>query len=281
MASRPVMRTAPTPGRLDASAGSAGSAVTLACRALVYRRAQARILDAIDLDFAPGENVSLLGVNGAGKSTLLRLLLGLIAPAAGEVLLDGRPLGAWRRRDIARRLAYVPQSHVAAFPYTVLQAVTLGRVPHAGLGRALTQDDRDAIDAALERLDIAHLAHRDYTLLSGGERQRVLLARALAQQASMLVMDEPLSGLDFGHQLRMLTLFAELAADGYTILHTSHRPDDAFHGSTRAILLDRGRVIADGAPHTVVDARAISTLYGVPVAQADVGRYRFFLHDAS
>ncbi|MGI4983154.1 MAG: ABC transporter ATP-binding protein [Janthinobacterium lividum] len=270
----------PAPGRLAGSAGSAGPAITLACRALVYRRAHARILDAIDLDFAAGENVSLLGVNGAGKSTLLRLLLGLIAPAAGEVRLDGRPLGAWRRRDIARRLAYVPQSHVAAFPYTVLQMVTLGRVPHAGLGRALARDDRDAIDAALERVDLAHLAHRDYTRLSGGERQRVLLARALAQQAPMLVMDEPLSGLDFGHQLRMLTLFAELAADGYTILHTSHRPDDAFHGSTRAILLDRGRVIADGAPHAVVDAAAISALYGIPVAQADVDRYRFFLHDA-
>lgn len=251
---------------------------TLECRDIVFRRGASLVLDRVSLEVRPGEVVSLLGVNGAGKSTLLRIMLGLLTPASGEVLLNGKPLGAYRRRDIAQRVAYVPQTHVASFPYTVEQMVALGRVPHAGIGRALASRDYDAIHASLARLEIAHLAQRAYTELSGGERQRVLLARALAQQASVLVMDEPLTGLDFGHQLRMLSLFRELAADGYAILNTTHRPDDAFDGTSRAVLLDHGRVIADGPPQEVIDARSISALYDVAVEQIDAGSRRFFMH---
>lgn len=250
---------------------------TLACRDIVYRRSQRLILDGVSLSVQAGEIVSLLGVNGAGKSTLLRILLGLLPAESGTVMLNGAPVSTLRRKAIAQCVAYVPQLHVAHFPYTVAQIVALGRVPHLGLGRTLRQADHAAIDAALARLDIAHLAARNYMALSGGERQRVLLARALAQQARILVMDEPLTGLDYGHQLRMLSLLAELAAEGYAILNTTHRPDDAFHGATRAVLLERGRVIADGAPRDVIDARAISKLYDIAVNQLDVERYRFFV----
>lgn len=250
---------------------------TLACRDIVYRRSHALILDGVSLSVQAGEIVSLLGVNGAGKSTLLRILLELLPAESGTVVLNGTPISKQRRQAIARCVAYVPQLHVAHFPYTVSQIVALGRVPHLGLGRTLRSDDHAAIDAALARLDIAHLAARNYMALSGGERQRVLLARALAQQARILVMDEPLTGLDYGHQLRMLSLLATLAAEGYAILNTTHRPEDAFHGATRAVLLERGRVIADGAPRDVIDARAISKLYDVAVDQLDVERYRFFV----
>jgi iron complex transport system ATP-binding protein len=153
---------------------------SLMCRDIVYRRASALILDRVSLAVAAGEVVSLLGVNGAGKSTLLRIMLGLLRPESGDVLLNGSPLKAYSRRQVARHVAYVPQTHVACFPYTVEQIVALGRMPHAGLGRALTSSDRGAVEAALSRLEITHLARCAYTELSGGERQRVMLARALA-----------------------------------------------------------------------------------------------------
>ncbi|WP_414449314.1 ABC transporter ATP-binding protein [Burkholderia sp. 22PA0099] len=252
------------------------AAASLACEGLRFRRGAASVLDGIDLHLRGGELVALLGVNGAGKSTLLRLLFGAARPAAGRVLLDGTPLAHQRRRDIARRIAYVPQHHVPALPHTVEQIVALGRLPHTGLRQRLRGADRDAIDTALERMQVAALADRDYAALSGGERQRVLLARALAQDAPILLMDEPLTGLDYGHQLRLHALLADLAREGYAILHTTHRPDDACHAATRVVVLDRGRLAADGAPHDVLDATAIGALYGTPVEQFDIAGSRFF-----
>jgi iron complex transport system ATP-binding protein len=249
---------------------------SLACEDIVFRRGAARVLDGVGLPLRGGELVALLGVNGAGKSTLLRVLLGVARPAAGRVLLDGVPLARLSRREIARRIAYVPQHHVPALPCTVEQIVSLGRLPHAGLMRRPRGEDRDAIDAALERMRITALAHRDYTALSGGERQRVLLARALAQGAPILLMDEPLTGLDYGHQLRLQALLAELASDGHAILHTTHRPDDACHAATRVVVLDGGRIAADGAPREVLDAAAIGALYDTRVEQIDIDGSRFF-----
>jgi len=244
---------------------------SLACHGIAFRRGQALVLDDVSLSIAPGEVV------GAGKSTLLRIMLGLLTPDAGTVTLDGRALGSHGRRQIAAAIAYVPQSHVATFPYSVRQIVAMGRVPHAGLALALGARDNEAIDAALARLRIGHLAQRSYTALSGGERQRVLLARALAQQARFLVMDEPLTGLDFGHQLRLLALLAELAADGYAILNTTHMPEQALSGATRAVLLEQGRVLADGPPRDVITAATMNAFYDISLQQIDVGRHRFFV----
>lgn len=257
----------------------------LACKALTYRRGAQIVLDGVDLSVRSGEVVSLLGVNGAGKSTLLRLLLGLSKPSGGGVLLDGRPLESYRRNDIAKRIAYVPQSHQATFPYTVRQMVSLGRVPHrsigsmAGLGGALRDADRMAIDAALARLQIGMLAERPYTALSGGERQRVMLARALAQGATILVLDEPMTGLDYGHQARLIRLLASLAREGYAVLNTSHHPDHVLDGATRAVLLQQGRIVADGLPRDVIDATSMAALYGVGLRQVDVDGHRFFRAD--
>lgn len=250
----------------------------LACRDVTVRRAHATVLDGVSFAVRAGELVSLLGVNGAGKSTLLRVLLGLIAPDTGEVLLHGETLHRQRRRAIARQVAWVPQHHAPQFPYTVEQIVALGRLPHLGfaLWRAPRTHDRDAVHAALDAMQIAHLAQRDYGALSGGERQRALLARALAQGARVLLLDEPFSGLDYGHHLRLLDRLARLAADGYAIVNTTHRPDDACNVSTRVALLDGGRLVADGAPREVLDARAVSALYRARVEQIDVDGQRFF-----
>jgi iron complex transport system ATP-binding protein len=234
------------------------------------------VLDRLRFALHPGELVSVLGVNGAGKSTLLRALLGLLDGTEGDVLLHGVPLQQYRRRDIAQRIAWVPQQHAPQFPYTVEQIVALGRLPHAGLLRPPGAADRAAIHDALGAMQVDHLADRDYSTLSGGERQRVMLARALAQGARILLLDEPFAGLDFGQHLRLLQRLAELARSGYAIVHTHHRPDDACNVSTRVVLLEHGRISADGPPRDVLDAQAVTRLYGTPVEQIDLDGQRFF-----
>ncbi len=237
----------------------------LSARDLRFCRGRREILAGVDLDLGPGEVVSLLGANGAGKTTLLRLLLGFERPAGGSILLDGRPLATWRRRDLARHLAYVPQAHAAPFPYPVEDVVGLGQLAARGLLRAPGTADRAAVTATLSRLGIARLAKRPYTEISGGERQLVLIARALVQQARLLILDEPLAGLDFGNQIRLLDRLAHLAAEDIGILLTTHHPDLAAARSTRVAVLAGGRITDDGAPAAVVTEETIRRLYGVEV----------------
>ncbi|MGY4494212.1 ABC transporter ATP-binding protein [Pseudomonas sp. TE3610] len=252
------------------------SAPLLQAEGLGYHLNGRSLLEGISLSVQPGDCIALLGANGAGKSTLLKILLGLVKPASGQVRLNGQPLAALDRRSIARQLAYVPQNHVPSFPYSVRQIVTQGRLPITGLGRAPDADDLAAVDRALHELGIDHLALRTYTELSGGERQLVLIARALVQQARMILLDEPVTGLDFGHQLRLLERLQHLAASGLAILTTSHRPEQALAGANRAWVLHQRQLIADGPPHQVIDAGLMQRLYGVPVRQIDSDHHRFF-----
>lgn len=224
------------------------------------------VLRGVSVSVAPGEIVSLLGANGSGKSTLLRLLLGLLRPKSGTVSLNGRLLAQHPPREQARYLAYVPQTHAAPFPYTVLEIAVLGRLPHTGLVRSPTPHDYDVALQTLDRLGVAHLAERPYTEISGGERQLTLIARALAQGARILVMDEPVSGLDYGNQLRFLQHLRDLAADGYAVIKTTHHPEHALLASTRVVLLSDGSVVGDGPPGEAVTPEAIHKLYRVDVS---------------
>lgn len=221
------------------------------------------------LSVRPGEVTALLGANGAGKSTLLRLLLGLVRPHKGEVALDGRALDGWSRRELAQRLAYVPQVHATPFPYTVEQVALLGRLAGNGLFGAASAEDRDQVADTLTRLGIARLARRPYTEISGGERQLVLIARALVQGARLLVMDEPVSGLDYGHQMRLLERLRNLADEGYGILKTTHYPDHALLAAHRVAVMMDGRIVASGLPAEVITPALIRRLYQLEVA---VGR---------
>lgn len=238
---------------------------SLRARDVHFAFRQRLVLTGANLDLHTGEVVALLGANGAGKSTLLRLLLGLLRPTSGEVRLEERALGRWNRREIARRLAYVPQVHATPFPYTVHEVVLLGRLPAGSLFRAPGREDREMADSVLERLGIAHLATRPYTEISGGERQLTLIARALAQGARLLILDEPATGLDYGHQLRLLERLGRLAGEGYGVLMTTHHPEHALIASTRVLLMRSGRIEADGTPADVVTAATIQQLYGVRV----------------
>ncbi|THF63955.1 ABC transporter ATP-binding protein [Pseudothauera nasutitermitis] len=223
------------------------------------------VLAGASLALAAGERVCLLGANGAGKSTLLRILLGLQRPDRGSVTVDGTALAGWHRRQLARRVAYVPQVHVAPFPYTVRQVALMGRLPATGLLKAPGAADRACVGDILEHLGIAHLAERAYTEISGGERQLTLIARALAQEALLLVMDEPLAGLDYGNQVRLLERLEGLTGEGYGVLMTTHDPNQPLTGSQRVALLIDGRIAADGHPHEVLTPEAIHRLYGVRV----------------
>ncbi|TCJ11651.1 ABC transporter ATP-binding protein [Parasulfuritortus cantonensis] len=244
------------------------SGVLLAAEDLHYAyHADRPVLAGVSLAVRAGEVVALLGANGGGKSTLLKLLLGLLEPSRGTVRLDGRPLRAWSRRDVARRVAYIPQTQAMPFPYKVRDLVALGRIARRGLFDRLNRTDHAVVDAALARLAIADLAERPYTELSGGQRQLCLIARALAQEAPVIVMDEPATGLDYGNQWRLLALVRELAAEGRAFVQTTHHPEHALGGASRVVMLYGGRVVEDGAPLDVVTPEHVRRLYGLGVTR--------------
>jgi iron complex transport system ATP-binding protein len=219
----------------------------------------------IDLDLSPGEALCVLGPNGAGKTTLFRTLLGLIPALAGRVTVSGADVATLARQDIARRIAYVPQSAPIAFDFTLEEIVVMGRTAHLGPFAAPTRFDVDVAHAALERLAIGHLAQRPFDAVSGGEGQLALIARALASEAPFMIMDEPTASLDFGNQARVLEEVARVKDAGIGVLLCSHDPDHAFAIADRVLLLEQGRTLACGLPAAVLTGENLSRLYRLPV----------------
>ncbi|HXJ10565.1 MAG TPA: ABC transporter ATP-binding protein [Burkholderiales bacterium] len=224
----------------------------------------------VSFSLAAGESMCVLGPNGGGKTTLFRTILGLLPVKSGEVRLNERPLYLLDRADIARAAGYVPQGHSAYFAFTLLEFVLMGRSARVGAFSSPGRADRAVAERALESLGIAALADKPVTEVSGGERQLALVARALAQEPKLLVMDEPTASLDFGNQVRVLERILALAATGIAILFSSHDPDHAFLGAQRALLLGEGRVLELGAPKAVVRSDTLRRLYGVPVEVIEI-----------
>ncbi|MDX9861338.1 MAG: ABC transporter ATP-binding protein [Rhodospirillales bacterium] len=219
----------------------------------------------------PGDIVGLIGPNGAGKTSLLRALLRLVAPTAGEVRLNGIDITPDPPHRHARDIAYLPQGQTVAWPLTVRRLVALGRAPHRTAWSGLTPADEAAVARALAAADAAAFADRPVTELSGGERARVLLARALAVEAPVLLADEPMASLDPYHQLATVDALRKVAADGAAVIVVLHDLALAARSCTRLCLMDRGRVIAEGAPEAVLTDPNLATVYRVAVQRGDGG----------
>jgi iron complex transport system ATP-binding protein len=225
----------------------------------------ARVVTEVSAEIAPAEWVTLIGPNGAGKSTLLRAIAGLV-PYEGSITLDGSGIAALGRRDLARRLAFVPQAPLLPPEMRVDEYVLLGRTPHIGAFGYESRGDLEAVGDALARLDLERFAARPLRTLSGGERQRVVLARALAQDAPLLLLDEPTAALDIGRQQQVLEIVAELRErGGLTIVSAMHDLTLAAQYADRLLLLSKGELVADGPPHEIVTEELISEHYGARV----------------
>jgi len=220
----------------------------------------------VSLSVEAGEVLCLLGPNGSGKTTLFKTLLGLLPAQGGAVRVDEMDLRARARNEIARRVSYVPQAHAAFFPFTVEEVVLMGRTAHLGLFSSPSRRDREAARGAMARMQIEHLAASVYTRISGGERQLTLIARALAQEARVAVMDEPTANLDFGNQVRVLQHIQGLARSGIGVLLSTHDPDHAFICADRVAMLHDGRLARLGEPGATITPESLREIYGVEVA---------------
>jgi iron complex transport system ATP-binding protein len=224
----------------------------------------AELLHDISLALHPGEVIGLIGPNGAGKSTLLRVLGGLWSGAVGEVLLVGHSLKTYSAQQIARLVGHVPQSTAMDFAFTVREVVLMGRSPYLGRFQLEGAEDRQVAGEAMRAMDVDHFADRLVNTLSGGERQRVFVARALAQQPRLLLLDEPTANLDVRHQVDMLEMVAKLAhSDGLAVLMAIHDLDLAAHYCDRLILLHEGQILADDSPEVVLTPDHLSTAFQV------------------
>ena len=223
------------------------------------------VVHGVDADVAEGEWLALIGPNGAGKTTLLRAIARLV-PFAGSVALGGRASSEMPRAELSRLLAVVPQEPSTPPWMTVAEYVLLGRTPHLGLLAKEGQHDRDAAARALARLDLMELGERRLGTLSGGERQRAVVARALAQEARIVLLDEPTASLDIGHQQQALDLLDALRREsGLTLVAAMHDLTLAAQYADRMVLLDAGRVAIDGEPHDVLTEDAIARHYGASI----------------
>ncbi|MDK2821624.1 MAG: manganese/iron transport system ATP-binding protein [Clostridia bacterium] len=220
-----------------------------------------------DISFAvhSGEVLCLLGPNGSGKTTLLKAILGLLKLKQGDIYLNGKNINRWAQQDKAKVIGYIPQNHNPLFPYKVIDIVLMGRTAHLDIFSSPTKTDFEIALEALFTLNISHLRDRVYTEISGGERQLVLIARALAQQPDILIMDEPTSNLDFGNQHMVLSSIKGLVKQGLAVIMSSHFPDHALLYANKVLILEKGNKYKFGKPDDILTENCIKNLYGINV----------------
>jgi len=224
----------------------------------------------VSFELDAGEVLCLLGPNGAGKTTLFKTILGLVVPLDGAILVDGAAINSWSRQSLAQLFGYVPQAQLGFFPFPLREVVLMGRTARIGLFQTPSSRDVEIATELLRLLGIDHLAGRPYTEVSGGERQLALIARALAQEPQVLVMDEPTASLDFGNQVRVLSEIKALAGRGIAVILSTHDPDQAFLCAQRVAILHQGRLAHVGPPERVITPAILRQVYGVEVEIAEI-----------
>ena len=239
--------------------------MSIEVRNLSFSYGDRQVLYDISFSVGKGEFLSILGPNGVGKSTLFRCVLGLLSGYTGQVLVDGTDARRFSVREAAKHIAYIPQSSHPIFNYSVFDIVLMGRTSGLSTFRSPGPADKERCLWALEKVGIPHLAQRCFHRLSGGEQQLVLIARALVQNAPILMLDEPTANLDFGNQLLVLEQARSLAREGYTVIQTTHHPEQSYMFSDRILAIQKGRVLTEGKPADVLTEEIMKALYGVDV----------------
>lgn len=223
------------------------------------------ILSDVNFDIETGDILCILGSNGVGKTTLFKTILGFLKLQGGQIFLDGENIHNWSRKDFAKAIGYVPQAHTPPFPYKVKEVVVMGRTAHLGMFSSPSKSDYKIAYEIIDSLGISYLKDKVYTEISGGERQLVLIARALAQEPKILIMDEPTSNLDYGNQVRVLRHIKKLANKDIGIIMTSHFPDHAFMSSTKVLAINRGNKYKFGKPEEIVTSKLLKEIYNIDV----------------
>lgn len=223
------------------------------------------VLRGLDFSADAGDMVAVLGPNGVGKSTLFRCILGFLKPQKGAIYIEGNDIQRMSSTEVARHIAYIPQSVAPAFNYTVQDTVLMGLTNQLGVFQSPGPQDVEKVLNVLDSLGIFHLRNRGYGQISGGERQLTLLARALVQRAGILVMDEPTANLDYGNSWRVMERIGSLAGNGYTVIFSTHDPNQAFMHANRVLVIKDGGVLAAGAPREVLSEKVLSELYNINV----------------
>ncbi len=232
-------------------------------KSLSFGYGKEAVLKKIDISLDAGEIVGIIGPNGSGKSTLVRLVSGLLKPWSGEITVNDRPVLSYARNELARLVATVSQEPEREFPFTVREIVAMGRTPYTGRFAIEGKRDKEVIDAVMEAADIGSLAERFPHQLSGGERQRMMIARALAQEAEILLMDEPTTHLDINHQLEVNRLVLKMQSErNLSVLYVTHDLNIAAECCSRLVLLKEGELFAEGDPADVLTSDNIRAVYG-------------------
>ena len=247
--------------------------MTLDIRDLRFSYREHSVLKGISLTVSEGEMVSLLGRNGAGKTTLLRLIPGFLKAPSSSILIDGKPVAEMSLRQRATYMAYIPQITRSVFPYSVRTSILMGCSNLLGLFQNPGPAEEQRVEEVIELLNLQEIACRNMETISGGERQLVLIARALMQDARLLILDEPTSFLDYSNQLLVLEKVGELVKKGYSCIYSTHNPDLALMHSTRAVIMDDGQIVFDQKPSALLGSDVLSRVYGrhIDVVQTENG----------